>query len=123
MIVELSTQDVTRLSMGDDVQVGGVTLRLSMSLTESVANGAESLPPSEGWRMSSSLPPSDTSNAKSGDLIFRMFARFNGRCAECKGFVKKGGPIVRDTVHGRNLCMTCGEPVLAAYRAQSATAV
>lgn len=111
MIVELSTRDVTRLSMGDDVEVGGVTVRLSMSLTESVANGAES------------LPPSGTSNAKSGDLIFQMFARFNGRCAECKGFVKKGGPIVRDTVQNRNLCMTCGEPVLAAYRAQSATAV
>lgn len=111
MIVELSAQDVTRLTLGDDVNVGGVTVRLSMSLTESVANGA------------ASLPPSATSNTDEREPVFRMHARFNGRCSECKGYLKMGGPIVRDAVQKRTLCMRCGEPVLAAAQTKAKTAV
>jgi hypothetical protein len=107
VIVELSAHDVTRLTSGDDVLVGGVTVRLSMSLMGSAANGVESLPPA---------PP------RAPDTIFRMIARHNGRCHECDGFIRAGGPIVRDSKLKRTLCMGCGEPALMAPHGQSATA-
>lgn len=112
MIVELSARDVTRISMGEDVEIGGVTLRLSMSLIESIANGVESLPPAN--------PPAK------GAKVFSMHARFNGKCGGCNGFVKAGGPIIRDVRDSndkRNLCMACGEPVLVAYERETATEV
>lgn len=108
MIVELSAHDFTRLTAGDDVLVGGVTVRLSMSLMGSAANGVESLPPAP------ERAPEST--------IFRMVARHNGRCHRCAGFIHRGGQIVRDAKLKHNLCSECGESVLATAQVRSSTA-
>lgn len=112
MVVELSTNDVTRISMGEEVRIMGVTVRLSLSLTESEVNSSDAV-----------TRPRANGEEKPRDPIFRMFAKYDGRCYGCKDFIKKGGPIIRDTVQKRTLCMACGEPVLANFEAGNATAV
>lgn len=110
MIVELTPNDITRLSLGEDVEVGGVIVRMGATLIESIANGVESLPPAKPSRA----------------CVFTMMAKFNGRCYACKGFVRAGGPVIRDVQDASNkrtLCMTCGEPVLADYERKSQTGV
>lgn len=111
MIVELTPSDITRLSLGDDVQVGGVTVRMGASLVESIANGVESLPKAA---------------PKKNAVVFAMHAKYPGRCGKCARFLKAGGPIIRDVRDAENkltLCMACGEPVLAAYERETGTSV
>jgi hypothetical protein len=109
MIVEISARDHMRLSLGDDVEVGGVTLRLSLTLTESTANGAESL--------------TDTRKRTAKRKVFAMHTKFNGRCRECRTALSKGDSVVLDTSAKGALCMKCGTPVLAAFERETGTTV
>jgi hypothetical protein len=101
MIVELSSQDVMRLTTDGEVAVGGgvVTLRLALTLNESVVNGAAS---------TTSTKSSAAPNAR------WMTTKFEGRCTSCAEPLKRFSStilFVRTPGEEKNLslCRTCGE--------------